>query len=382
MLSNAVQPGGRKDAGHFFSFGRRCRGEPVLLRHRPAVMIAAMRVRERVATAGASAAACRRGRARPARPRWPAPLRWPVVLLFAPVLLATAACAGGWVRDHPDVAARARSRPDSFVQAALGQWAPVRALGASYTLRVSRGIAARTLDTYITVQRPDRIDILVLAPTGMIEAYLRANEREVGLFLREEAVLYAGPATPEAFERALGIGLSAADAVAALIGYGVEAGAHPPPAAVWEERARRVRLRYGAEATAWLHPLTLRIERVHYSLPGGQVEVEIDGWRALPAGSAETGGAAADTMAGAAGSAAAPAEAARATTTVPIPEQLRLRVRPDGLELRLRMVGEAALNPDLPAEFFELQRVPGVVELPLQELSREGGLFRRHSSER
>ncbi len=277
---------------------------------------------------------------------------------------------GGWLKDYPDVAERARLRPGSFVEPARRQWDGLAALGASYSMRVTKGIAARSFDLYISMERADRIDILVLAPTGLIEASLRANERQVGLFVREEKVLYAGAASRNAFARALGFDLSVADAVAVLLGYGAEASRLPPGVAVWDGEARRIRIDHGDKVSVWLHPVTQRFGRVVHRDGRGTVTAEVSEWIDAvlePVGPA--------TGSGAAGLEVENLDSA--TTTVSLPALIRMQVEPDGYGLRLRLVGEPDPNPSYPADSFDLQYPPGVLVRPLEDLAREGGLFRR-----
>ncbi len=291
------------------------------------------------------------------------------------VILGLPACArGGWPKDHPDLALRARQSPGSFVRPARNQWDPAQTLQANYSMRVTRGVGGRSFDAHITVQRPDRIDILVLAPTGLIEAYVRANEREVGLFVREDMVLYSGPSTRDAFERALGFALSAPDAVAVLMGYGVEPTGLPTGLPSWDPQLRRVRIDHGPGVSLWLHPLTLRFDRVEHHSGQGRVTIDLESWVQVSLVVAEE-----EPMAGAEGLEVQ--SLAPEAGTVPIPSLLKLEVEPEGYGIRLRMVGEPILNHDHPPEYFDLQRLPRVLELPLSELARDGGLFSRTSKE-
>lgn len=291
------------------------------------------------------------------------------------VVFGLPACAsGGWPKDHPDLAQRARQSPGSFVQPARDQWNHAQTLQANYSMRVTRGVGGRSFDAHITVQRPDRIDILLLAPTGLTEAYVRANEREVGLFVREDMVLYSGPSTRDAFERALGFALSAPDAVAVLMGYGVEPTGLPTGLPSWDPRLRRVRIDHGPSVSLWLHPLTLRFDRVEHHSGQSRVTTVVEGWVQASAGAAKE-----KPVAGAAGLEVQ--SLAPEVATVPIPSLLKLEVEPEGYGIRLRMVGEPVLNHQYPPEYFDLQRLPGVLELPLSELARDGGLFSPTSEE-
>jgi hypothetical protein len=257
----------------------------------------------------------------------------------------TACGGGGWIKDHPDVAERARTEPGAFVEPAFDRSDSAHSLYASYRLRVSKGIGRRTLDVAVSVGRPALVDILVLDPTGAIQASLRANEREVGLYVAEEGILYRGPATQDAFARALGFDLSAADAVAVLLGYGVERSTLPPGVARWDGAARRVRVDYGERASLWLHPITGRFDRVLHRSGRDRVEASIAAWAMLEG--------------------------------PPTPRDLQLSVEPDGYGIRLTLSADPALDYQFPPGYFELELPPGALELPLEELARQGGLFRR-----
>lgn len=287
------------------------------------------------------------------------------------LLLAVAGCGGGgWPRDHPDLAERARSAPGSFVEPARRQWDGLSALGASYTMRVTRGIGGRTFDLYIAMQRSDRIDILLLAPTGLIEASLRANEAQVGLLVREERTLFAGSSAGDGFARALGFNLTAADAVAVLLGYGAEASALPVGIASWDEDARRIRIDHGDRTSVWLHPVSQRFDRVVHRDGAATVSAEVDEWVEVAVEPRDS--------AARQGSSGLEVEDLHASAeTLPLPSLIRLEVEPDGYGIQLRLVGEPDANPDYPPDSFELQYPPGVLVRPLEDLAREGGLFRR-----
>lgn len=281
------------------------------------------------------------------------------------LLLALPGCAGGgWVKDHPEVAERARTEPGGFVEPAFEQWAGVESLAGSYQMRVSRGIGHRTFDLAVAVRRPDLVDINVLDPTGAIQAFLRANESRIGLYVAEEEVLYAGPTTREAFERALGFDLSAADAVAVLLGYGVERDGEPRGAPSWDANARRIRIDYGPLVSLWLHPVTMLFDRVEHRRGEARVEARIREWMPVP--EPDAGTAADPVVDGAA---------------VSIPGRIELDVEPDGYGIRLSLSARPRLNFDFPPGYFDLVVRPGTVERSLEELTRQGGLFRRTAPE-
>lgn len=285
------------------------------------------------------------------RPHWTAAL----------IGVLTAACGGnGWLGDHPDVAARAQANPGAFVEPAFARWGGAITLSGAYQLRASRGIGRRTFDLAVSVQRPDRVDISVLDPTGAIQAFVRANPREVGLYLAEDRVLYRGPATREAFERALGLGLAAGDAVAVFLGYGVDRDTRGPGIAAWDDGARRVRVDWEPGSSLWLHPVQELFDHVRHRSDRGTLSAELLEWMEVTPESAPGGPA-----------------ASAADMAVPVPSHVDIEVEPDGFGLELRLLAPPRLNHRLPEAIFEVQRVPGVVELPLDELAREGGLFRR-----
>lgn len=269
-----------------------------------------------------------------------------VLLVVSLAFVATSsACGGGnWLRQEPELARRARTQPGSFVQPALEQWEGAAALTGSYSMRVTRGIGGRSFDLAIAARRPADVDMLVLDPTGAIQLYLRANEREVGLYVAEERTLYRGAAGRDAFGRALGFELSAADAVALLLGYGVDRDSLPLGRAAWDDKARRVRIDHGEAASAWLLPPALRFDRVEHRGAGGTVAGEILEWLDM---------------------------------AFPVPSRLRLQVEPDGYGIELRLVGNVDLTPEFPAGFFDLQAGPSIQQRPLADLAAEGGLFRR-----
>lgn len=266
-------------------------------------------------------------------------------VLVGVVVLGITACGGGnWVQSHPDIAQRARTAPEGFVQPALDRWAKAEALTASYTLRVAKGIGRKSFDLSISVHRPADVDMLVLDPTGGIQAYLRSNVAEVGLYVAEDRVLYRGQNTRAAFERALGFDLEAADAVALVLGYAANRDSLPLGRAVWDEERRRIRVDHGEEFSVWLHPVTQNFDRVVRRGPQGTVTAEVLEW---------------------------------AEMIFPVPRRLTLEVEPEGYGIELTMLGNVRLNPEFPAGFFEIDVAPGTTVLPLEELAREGGLFRR-----
>jgi hypothetical protein len=61
----------------------------------------------------------------------------------------------------------------------------------------------------------------------------------------------------------------------------------------------------------------------------------------------------------------------------PVPSNLTLQVEPEGYGIQLRMLSNTQLNEEFPAGFFELDVAVGVQQVPLEDLARDGGLFRR-----
>ncbi|NKB87345.1 MAG: hypothetical protein GKS06_03895 [Acidobacteria bacterium] len=256
--------------------------------------------------------------------------------------LAVAACGGGgWVQEYPDVAQRAQTRPEAFVGPAYSQWADVEGLIGSYVLRVAKGPGRGSADLSVAVQRPANVDIRVLQPTGAVMARLSANGDEVGMAFLEDGVVYRGPASGGAFQRALGFDLTAADVVAVMVGYALS-GEELAPRGVWDADARRIRVDSGAGTQAWLHPATSRFDRVLRADARGRVDARILAWWPEP----------------------------------PVPVGLELHVEPDGYRLELSLSGEPQLNPAFGNAFDVL--VPNGFEVrSLGELAAEGGLFQR-----
>ncbi len=278
------------------------------------------------------------------RPPWrTAPARRSAGLLVAALLLSGCARPGDWLQTYPDIAARARQDPESFVLDVQSRWDDLRGMVGSYQVRASQGVGSRSMDAQIHLLRDRFVDIQVLAPTGSTEAYLVAGEREVGFWTADENRLYRGPNDPGAFGRALGIDLTPAAIVAVLMGYGVAVG-DTQPAIRWDEAAQRIRVA-GAGTVAWLHPVFGRYERVVVSTPSGPIEIEYEAW-------SETG--------------------------PPVPLRMRIEVVAEEFTLELRLAAKWQSNPEgLDEAYFEVFPVSGAVEAPLSLLQAEGGLLRR-----
>ena len=301
-----------------------------------------------------------------ASPRCPAP----AVLLAGCLSLASACAAGGgWVQDFPDVAERARTSPESFVAPAFEPYAAARGLASSYALRASRGLGRASVDLFISVQRPDRLRIEVLNPAALAEGLLVANEAEVGMWVAEEGVLYRGARSPGAFERALGLEIAPEDAIALLLGYGADRDRYGVANAVWDERARRVRVDLASRASLWLHPVGLRFDRVrHHGGFSSAVDARITDWGPVAEGTRAPG---TPGVAGALLGGGAPQ----------LPTEITIEVEDDGLRLELRRRRGAVFNPEFPPGSFAIPELRGATVLPLDALVYEGGLLRRQARE-
>lgn len=268
-----------------------------------------------------------------------------VAVLAAALLLGGAGCArpDNWVTTHPDVAARAREDPGSFVAPAMAQWDALHGMEGSWQVRASRGISSRTLDTQIILLRDALVQIEVLAPTATTEGFVGVSSHEVGLWVSDDPCLYRGRNEAGAFGRALGVELAPEDVVAALMGFAVP---HPERAtATWDESERRIRVATSG-TVAWLHPVTLRFERFVVATASGPISGRYEAW-----------------MDG----------------DVPVPARLRVEVAAEGITLELRLAPGWSANPQgLDVAFFDqLPPVANAVDCPLEQLAGEGGLLRR-----
>ena len=267
-----------------------------------------------------------------------------LVLLLVAVLLGSA-CAGtdDWVQTHPDIAARARQDPQSFVAEIHGRWDGLRGLVGSYRVRASRGISSRTMDTQIHLLRDRFVDIQGLAPTGSSEAYLVAGAREVGFWAADENRLYRGPNDPGEFGRALGVDLTPEAIIAVLMGFGIDVDGGRT-SVEWDEALQRIRVSE-AGTSAWLHPVSGRFERVLVGTLSGPIDIEYQEW-------SETG--------------------------PPVPLRMRVDVASEDITLELRLAPSWQPNPEgLDEAYFEVFPVSGAVEAPLSLLQADGGLLRR-----
>lgn len=316
------------------------------------------------------------GTAGPPHPRAGAPRAAAALgFLLAGCLILSGGCAGrgGWVQEFPDIADRARAAPISFVDPVFEPYEGARGLASSYSLRASRGIGRASVDLYVAIERPRSLRIEVLDPAAATEAFLIANDDEVGMWVAEESVLYRGARAPGTFERALGLEIGPEDAIALLLGYGAERDAYGLEHAAWDENARRVRLDLAARTSLWLHPVGLRVDRVrHHGGFSSAVEAWITAWNQLSAaaeGLAESRATAGVTVEGGNGG------------TPPLPTEIAIEVEDDGLRLELRQQRGAIFNPDFPPGSFSIPEVRGATVLPLDALAYEGGLLRRQARE-
>ena len=227
-----------------------------------------------------------------------------------------------------------------FVEEAFARRSGLTGLVGSYRVQVSKGLGRRSLNIYVEAQSPDLLRVEVLSPTASSEGYLIAGHEEVGLWLAEERRLYRGPSGDPSFARALGLDLTASDAVGLLLGYGAPEGG----TSRWDEAERRIRVDAGQHVTGWLHPVTLRFERLRFVGSGPVVEAELADWAEEPA---------------------------------PVPRQIVLEVPDEDMRLRLWLAASWSANPDFPPDSFSVAAPPGTVEVPLESLAQEGGLLRR-----
>jgi hypothetical protein len=260
------------------------------------------------------------------------------------VLLSTTGCArpDNWVQTYPDIAARARQDPQSFLTETNARWDDLHGMVGSYQVRASRGINSRTLDTQFYLLRDAFVEIQVLAPTFTSEGYVGVGTREVGFWVSEDPCLYRGPNEPGAFGRALGLDLTPENIVATLMGYAVPQGGNIT--AAWDEGERRIRV-VADGVTAWLHPVSGRFERVLIGTSSGAIDIEYQEWSA---------------------------------DGPPVPLRMDIDVAAEGITLQLRLAPAWNANPEgLDEAFFDDIPVQDAVDCPLDQLALEGGLLRR-----
>ncbi len=266
--------------------------------------------------------------------------------LLCLLLLASAACARpGWVETYPDIAARARRDPQSFLADAYHQWEDLEGMAGTYQVRARRGVGNRRIDVQVYALREAFVTIEALAPTGSSEGYVTSGRSEVGFWVSEEGTLYRGDIEPGAFGRALGLDLGPENIVAVLLGYAVPWTRAAPPSAVWDDGQQRIAVTSGGRATAWLHPVTARFERVVIATDSGSIEVTFEEWAIEPA---------------------------------PVPLRLRIEVPAEGATLQMQLARAWSANPNgLDAAFFDIEVPRGSLEAPLSLLEIGGGLLRR-----
>ena len=246
---------------------------------------------------------------------------------------------------YPDLADQARLQPESLVGQAAAQTAGLRRMYGSYRLEARRGAGSRSVDLVVMAEVPDRLSIELLAPTGQTEAFLKSGATEVSLWIGEENRLYRGPAGEGAFAAALGLDLSVRDAVSTLMGRlpgwtGAGSGQ-----VEWDEEEQRIRVTTTAGTRGWLHPVTLRFDRMQFLRRGAMTEVLWPEWVEDPG---------------------------------VVPRVIELDVPAEGIELHLRLASSWMANPPLVAADFEASVLPvGTAELPLEVLAAEGGLLHR-----
>ncbi len=270
---------------------------------------------------------------------------WASLAVFLLLAVAAGCARPGWVETYPDIAARARRDPQSFLDDAYRQWEGLAGMDGTYHVRARRGLGSRRIDVQVYALRERFVTIEALAPTGSSEGYVTAGRSEVGFWVSEEGTLYRGDIEPGAFGRALGLDLEPENIVAVLLGYGVPWTDAAPPSAAWDEGQQRIAVTSGSRATAWLHPATGRFERVVIATDSGSIEVTFDDW---------------------------------ATDPAPVPLRLRIEVPAEDATLELQLARAWSANPNgLDAAFFDVEVPRGSVEAPLSLLEIDGGLLRR-----
>lgn len=268
-----------------------------------------------------------------------------LAIVCLPLSLAAGCARGGWVETYPDLAEQARLQPASLVAQADEQTAGPQRLYGSYRLEARRGAGSRSVDLVVMAEIPDRLSIELLAPTGQTEAYLKSNSAEVSLWIGEENRLYRGPGGEGAFAAALGLDLSVRDAVSTLMGRlpgwtGAGSGQ-----VEWDDEEQRIRVTTGVGTQGWLHPVTLRFDRMQFLGRGALTEVLWPEWAEEPG---------------------------------IVPRVIELDVPTEGVELHLRLASSWLADPPLEATDFEVSVLPvGTVEISLDVLAAEGGLLRR-----
>jgi hypothetical protein len=232
-----------------------------------------------------------------------------------------------------------------MVEEATEQTAGLRGMYGSYRLEARRGAGSRSLDVLVMAERPDRLSIELLAPTGQSEAFLKSGAAEVSLWISEEDRLYRGPAGNGAFAAALGLDLSVDDVVSVLLGRLPGWNGTGSGQVSWDEAEQRIRASANPSTVGWLHPMTLRFDRMQLSGRGARTEVYFLEWTEDPE---------------------------------ILPRIIDLEVPDEGLELHLRLASSWLANPEFLAADFEVPALPPTtVVLSLDVLAAEGGLLRR-----
>ena len=275
--------------------------------------------------------------------RWRTGARPAVICVL--LLLAGGCARGGWVETYPDLAQQARTQPASLVEQATVETTGLQRLYGSYRLEARRGAGSRSIDLVVMAEIPDRLSIEMLAPTGQTEAYLKSSSTAVALWIGEENRLYRGPAGDGAFAAALGLDLSVQDAVSTLLGRlpgwtGLGSGE-----VGWDEKEQRIRVDTGVSTVGWLHPVTLRFDRMQFLGRGAPTEVLWPEWSNDPG---------------------------------VVPRVIEIDVPTENIELHLRLASSWLADPPLVDTDFEVAVLPaGTQELSLDVLAAEGGLLHR-----
>ena len=113
----------------------------------------------------------------------------------------------------------------------------------------------------------------------------------------------------------------------------------------WDEEDQRIRVTTGASTVGWLHPVSLRFERMEFLGRGALTEVLWPQWAQDPG---------------------------------VVPREIDLLVPAENIELHLRLASGWLADPPLEDTDFEVAILPvGTQEIPLDVLAAEGGLLHR-----
>jgi outer membrane lipoprotein-sorting protein len=124
---------------------------------------------------------------------------------------------------------------------------------------------------FVAARAPGDVHLELLDFFGAPAAVLVSDGRTFGLYQRDKATYFQGPATAAAISRILPVDLSARDLVAILLGRTPRLAVAPSGIAIDEKaEAYRVTLSLGARTqTLWIHPTSKRVLRSVLEGPGG-----------------------------------------------------------------------------------------------------------------